>query len=80
MKKVIINIGNRLEKRRRINKLDIVRGGSCSCQDIDPGCGYSTRSRSELSCGSNYGGSIGCGISTRSSSNSSCGYGSSSRC
>lgn len=71
MEKVIINIGNRLERRRRRNKLGIIRGGSCSCQDIDPGCGYSTRARSESSCG--YG-SSGCGYTPRRSRVVACGY------
>lgn len=71
MKKVIINIGNRLEKKRRKNKLNIIRGGSCSCGYYDPGCGYSTRGRSETGCGYS---STGCGYEPRRSRIVACGY------
>lgn len=82
MKQVIIRIGNKLERRRRKNNLDIIRGGNCSCGYSCGSCGGSYCGSRIVACGYTEDDLIGCGSYPRSRrySSSSCGYGSSSRC
>lgn len=68
MKKVIIRIGNTLEKKRRRNKLDTIRGGNCSCGYSSSDCGYEYNSRCApsrrsrvIACGYTEEDLIGCG-------------------
>jgi hypothetical protein len=82
MKQIIIRIGNKLERRRRKNNLDIIRGCNCSCgYEYNSRCAPSSRSR-VIACGYTEEDLIGCGSYPRSRhySSSSCGYSSSSRC
>lgn len=82
MKQVIIRIGNKLERRRRKNNLDVIRGGNCSCGYSCGSCGSGYRGSRIVACGYTEDDLIGCGSYPRSRrySSSSCGYSSSSRC
>lgn len=70
MRKTIKRIGNYLESHRRFNKVNIIRGGFCSC-GYESGCGSESRRTQDLSCGYSSG---SCGYEPRRSRIVACGY------